>query len=101
MSFEKPPASYPFMEYWVMKKAPTASGIYVLFSTPGFTWEVIYVGASDNIQQSLLGHIEGDIPCIVERQPTSFLFELADPGNRLIRRDSVIGDYGSTCNGPD
>jgi hypothetical protein len=97
MSFDKPPASYPFMEYWVRANAPSASGVYILFSTPGFTWEVIYVGEAEDVQKSLLQHLEGDNACIVDRRPTSFIAERVDAERRRARCDELIGEYSPTC----
>jgi predicted GIY-YIG superfamily endonuclease len=98
MSFEKPPASYPFMDGFIRANAPSASGIYILFSTPGFTWEVIYVGDSDNVQARLLEHLNGDNACISERGPTAFICEQHDAERRQARRDELIGEYNPTCN---
>jgi GIY-YIG catalytic domain len=98
MSFDKPPASNPFMEYWVKTNAPSESGVYILFSTPGFTWEIIYVGDADDIQKRLLDHLGGDNPCITERQPTAFICERVEAARRRARRDELIGEYSPTCN---
>ena len=98
MSFEKPPASSPFMEGFIKANAPAESGVYILFSTPGFTWEVIYVGEADNVRQSLLDHLNGDNACINERSPTSFICEKVAAEGRRMRRDELIGEYNPTCN---
>ena len=98
MGFNRPPASYPFMEGWVKANAPASSGIYVLFSTPGFTWEVIYVGDSDNVRERLLEHLRGDNPCIAEKNPTSFIAEEVPAERRAERRDILIGEYDPLCN---
>ena len=86
------------MEYWAKTNAPSASGDYILCSTPGFTWEVIYVGDADDIKKKLLDHLNGDIPCITQTSPTAFMFELADAARRTERRDELIGEYSPTCN---
>ena len=98
MSFDKPPASYPFIDYRVKANAPSSSGVYILFSTPGFTWEVIYVGDADNVRERLLEHLRGDNPCITEKGPTAFISEQVDADHRAARRDELIGEYSPTCN---
>ena len=86
------------MENWVKTQAPSSSGVYILFSTPGFTWEVIYVGEAEDIQKRLLDHLRGDNPCIAKRQPTAFICEVADADHRTARRNELIGEYDPTCN---
>jgi predicted GIY-YIG superfamily endonuclease len=98
MSIEQPPASYPFMEGSVRANAPAESGVYILFSTPGFTWEIIYVGDADDVQKRLLEHLDGDNPCITQRGPTAFITERVDREHRQDRRDSLIGEYDPRCN---
>jgi len=56
------------------------------------------VGEAEDIQKRLLEHIRGDNPCITERQPTAFIFELADADHRVARRNELIGEYDPTCN---
>jgi hypothetical protein len=96
MGFDNPPVKYPFMEPFVKLNAPSVSGVYILFSTPGLTWEVIYVGDADDVKGRLLDYLRGDIPCITERGPTAFICEQVDAEKRAARRDQLIGEYTPT-----
>jgi hypothetical protein len=91
------PNRYAYTELCVEKHCPAASGVYVLYSTGGFTWEVIYVGEAEDVQKSLLQHLEGDNACIVDRRPTSFIAERVDAERRRARCDELIGEYSPTC----
>jgi excinuclease UvrABC nuclease subunit len=86
-----------YSEDCVAKHCPAASGVYVLYSTGGFTWEVIYVGEAENIRDSLLGHLRGDNPCIAQQQPMAFMYELVGTESRAVRRKELISQYDPTC----
>jgi hypothetical protein len=86
-----------YTELCVEKHCPAASGVYVLYSTGGFTWEVIYVSESENLRQSLLGHLRGDNPCIAQRQPMAYMYDLVDAEHLARRRDEMISLYDPTC----
>jgi hypothetical protein len=91
------PNRYAYTELCVEKHCPAASGVYVLYSTGGFTWEVIYVGESGDIRESLLGHLRGEVPCIAQRQPTAYMYELLDGEQRLRRHDEMMSLYDPAC----
>jgi excinuclease UvrABC nuclease subunit len=86
-----------YTELCVEKHCPAASGVYVLYSTGGFTWEVIYVGESEDLRQSLLGHLRGDNPCISKRQPMGYMYELVDAERRALHRIELASQYDPTC----
>jgi hypothetical protein len=78
----------------VKEHAPAASGVYGISNAA----EWIYIGETDNIQDSLLGHLrESDTP-LSGRQGTGFVFELCDQTRRPLRQDRLILEYEPTCN---
>jgi hypothetical protein len=91
------PTGEAFTLACVEKNAPAASGVYVLYSTGGFTWKVIYVGESEDIRKSLLGHLGGDNPCIFNQKPAAYMYELIDPCPRALRRKELAMEYDPTC----
>ena len=52
----------------VFDKAPKASGVYSIFTSK--RW--VYVGESDDIQQSLFNHLNEPSPCLQRFTPLSF-----------------------------
>ena len=74
--------------------APVSSGVYGMSNAH----EWIYIGESDNIQTALQGHL-GDVGTpIMEREPTGFVFEVCDSGQRLARQGRLVSEYGPACN---
>jgi len=74
--------------------APATSGVYGISNAR----EWIYIGESDNIQSSLLSHLQSLNTPLMKRGPTGFVFEICDPGNRSSRQDRLVGEYGPACN---
>ncbi len=78
----------------VRANAPTRSGIYGISNAR----EWIYIGATDNIQASLLRALQQSDSAILRRYPTGFVFELCDPIERLARHNRLILEYEPVCN---
>lgn len=67
------PIEYPFNMHGVKENAPPQSGVYALCD--GDKW--VYLGASDNLQDSLLAHLNPSTNAYIDSaSPTTFSFEL-------------------------
>ncbi len=87
-------APHAFSLVSVQRNAPALSGVYGLSNAR----EWIFVGETDNIKATLLGHLRGaDMP-LLEQGPTGFSFELCLPYNRLSRQERLIQEYHPVCN---
>jgi len=92
MPFERfTPRSFTHVS--IRANAPAAAGIYGVSNA----LEWIYIGASDNIQASLLHELDGDSG-VLQRGPTGFVFELCGPAGRLARQGRLIQEYEPVCN---
>jgi hypothetical protein len=78
----------------VRANAPIASGIYGI--TNAREW--IYIGETDNIQGTLLSHLQEPDTSLMKRLPTGFVFEVCDRANRPFRQDRLVIEYEPTCN---
>lgn len=78
----------------VRQFAPTSSGVYAL--TNAVEW--LYIGETDNIQESLLQHLRQADPALLNQHPTGFVYEICDRAKRSGRQDSLIQEYGPACN---
>jgi hypothetical protein len=93
MPFDKPtprsltPAS-------IRAHAPIASGLYGISNAR----EWIYIGETDNIQGTLLSHLEEPGTSLMQRRPTGFVFELCDREHRPVRQDRLVTEYWPACN---
>lgn len=74
--------------------APEASGVYGISNAR----EWIFIGESDNIQNSLLQHVSDAKSEIKSRQPTGFSYELCPANSRQSRQDFFIVQYQPVCN---
>jgi len=74
--------------------APTTSGVYGISNRS----EWIYIGATDNIQDALLTHLQETGTSLMKRQPTGFVFEVCDQVRRSTRQDRLVIEYDPTCN---
>jgi hypothetical protein len=74
--------------------APTASGVYGISNAR----EWIYIGETDNIQGTLLSHLQDSDTSVMKRQPTGFVFEVCDRARRPVRQDRLVLEYEPTCN---
>src|SRR5712692_1573707 len=74
--------------------APTASGVYGISNAR----EWIYIGETDNIQGTLLAHLQQRDTSLMQRQPTGFVFEVCEGVRRQARQDRLVLEYEPTCN---
>jgi hypothetical protein len=93
MGYE-PGETYAFLYQAVQEKAPRASGVYTIYNSQ--RW--VYVGESDDIQQSLFEHLNKPSVCMARFSPLSFSFELALAAPRLSRRQTLITELEPACN---
>lgn len=75
--------------------APILSGVYGISNAR----EWIYIGETDNIQGSLLTHLQEDRTALMKREPTGFVFEICERAQRASRQDRLVVEYGPACNG--
>jgi excinuclease UvrABC nuclease subunit len=78
----------------VLANAPAASGIYGISNSRAW----IYIGETDNIQASLLSHLQDRDSALMRRQPTGFVFEVCDPARRPARQDRLVSEYEPAYN---
>jgi hypothetical protein len=78
----------------VRAHAPAASGIYGVSNAR--QW--IYIGETDNIQDSLLHDLRQSGSAILTKRPTGFVFEFCVPERRLGRQSRLISEYAPACN---
>ena len=85
--------TYLFTFEAVREEAPTASGLYGLY-TAG-RW--VYIGESADIRQSLFRHLNAPSPSMNRFGPLSFSFELAPAEDRVLRHRALIADLDPAC----
>jgi|KBSMisStandDraft_5_1062788.scaffolds.fasta_scaffold3843720_1 hypothetical protein len=84
---------YMFTFEAVRRKAPRASGVYTIYTAR--RW--VYVGESDDIQQSLFRHLNTPNDIINQFGPLSFSFELAPADKRRARRQALVAKLAPAC----
>jgi hypothetical protein len=84
-----------FIAAAVYEHAPALSGVYGLSN--GRRW--VYIGETDNIQQTLLAHLSQLDPLLREQRPTGFVFEVCDRAERSRRQNRLILEYHPACTG--
>jgi hypothetical protein len=84
---------YAFTHRAVIEKAPKASGVYYIFTSK--RW--VYVGESDDIQQSLFTHLNEPSLCLQRFGPLSFSFELTSPAERRGTVGALIAARNPAC----
>ena len=77
----------------VFDNAPKASGVYSIFTSR--KW--VYVGESDDIQQSLFNHLNQPASCLQRFSPLSFSFELKAPAERRAALVALVAARKSAC----
>lgn len=80
------PKSYSFSRFSILLNAPAEPGVYLLHNSA----RCIYIGETDNIRQSVLGHLRGDTPWITIFNPGGFSFELCSEASRVQRRNELV-----------
>lgn len=78
--------SYSFTQLSILLHAPARAGVYHLHTTA----RCIYIGETENIRQSLLGHLRGDIPWITVWDPSGFSFGLCSGSSRVQRKKELV-----------
>lgn len=73
----------------VWADAPASSGVYGISNSR----EWLYIGETDDIRASLLGHLQESDSALMKKCPTGFVFELCGPGRRMVRRKRLITEY--------
>jgi hypothetical protein len=74
-------------------KAPNASGVYTIFTSR--RW--LYVGESDDMKQSLFGHLNAPSSCLAKRGSLSFSFEVIAAEHRVDRQRALIAALAPAC----
>jgi hypothetical protein len=74
--------------------APEVSGVYGISNAR--QW--IYIGVTDNIRVSLLGHLQEPATSVMQCVPTGFVYEACEQGRRSSRQDRLILEYEPACN---
>lgn len=69
------PHHHSFDSQTISQYTPNRSGVYGLYAAE--QW--VYIGASHDIQTSLLAHLYGDNECITRLKPSQFVFEVCPP----------------------
>jgi hypothetical protein len=85
--------SYMFTFEAVREKAPSASGVYTIY-TPR-RW--VFVGESEDIRESLLRHLNDPGASMNRFGPLSFSFELAPAAERVARQRELISELEPAC----
>ncbi len=78
----------------VQTYAPVMSGVYGISNAR----EWIYIGETNNIQSSLLTHLENQQTPLMEREPTGFVFEVCEEARRAARQNRLVFEYKPSCN---
>ena len=86
--------TYVFGYQAVQDKAPSESGVYTIYSAR--RW--VYVGESQDIRQSLFGHLNEPDTCIGRWGPLSFSFETIPTADRGSRRHALVAELQPVCN---
>jgi len=85
--------TYPFTFEAVCEKAPSASGLYSIYTSQ--LW--VYVGEGDDIRQSLFRHLNEPSASMNRFGPLSFSFELAPAAERKARQQALIAELEPAC----
>jgi len=85
--------SYAFGYRAVQDKAPKASGVYTIYTSR--QW--LYVGESEDVQESLFRHLNEPIACLAQRGPLSFSFQVVPQAERAGRHQALVSALGPAC----
>jgi len=84
----------PFNARGVQQFSPAASGIYGISNAR----EWLYIGESEDIQGSLMAHLEDSTGSVMKQAPTGFVYEVCNGGRRPSRQDRLVQEYGPLFN---
>ena len=78
----------------VMRNAPEESGVYGLYSHN--RW--VYIGHRSNIRKALLEYLSGQMPYVLQWQPSYFVFEPLPYRERIARHKELVARHHPVCN---
>ena len=85
--------TYAFGYRAVQDRVPNISGVYTIHSAQ--RW--LYVGESEDIQQSLFRHLNEPSTCMARRGALSFSFEVVPPTERVGRQRALVAALAPEC----
>jgi hypothetical protein len=91
------PKSHSYNQLSIFLRAPAKSGIFLLHNS----FRCIYIGESENIRQSLLGHPRGEPPWVSVWDPDRFSFELCSESARVHRKNQLTLQFRPVIEYPD
>lgn len=89
MAWQANGAYYSFREDMIRLHAPPVSGVYGLYN---FRHQIL-IGASEDIRNALLRHLQKTNFRFRRFAPTGFVFELCPPEDRASRAEELIREY--------
>jgi excinuclease UvrABC nuclease subunit len=90
-----PAVPRPFTSAGVFQHAPASPGVYGI--TNAAEW--IYIGTSENLQDTLMRHIGEQGTPIAAHRPSGFVFETCSPAQLSTRLARLVLEYEPVCNG--
>lgn len=78
----------------IQRNAPPRAGLYGISNAR----EWIFIGETENIQHSLLNHLQEGPAALMDRGATGFVFELCTVAARPHRHDRLVFEYDPVCN---
>jgi hypothetical protein len=85
---------FTFSPVSVQRNAPSMPGVYGLSNAR----EWVYVGATDDIRASLLGHLREGDTILKSRAPTGFTFEICHTSQMAARVSRLVTELAPVCN---
>src|ERR1035437_8892042 len=85
---------FSFSRVSVQRNAPSMPGVYGLSNAR----EWVFVGGSDDIRATLLGHLQEGNTTLKSRAPTGFTFEICHPSQRAGRVSRLVAELSPVCN---
>ena len=79
----------------IRTNSPALPGVYGLSNSR----EWIFIGMSDNIQRTLLEHLQAEGTAVSRRAPSGFVYEVCYSEQQQSRCDRLIAEYRPACNG--
>jgi hypothetical protein len=80
----------------ILAHAPTLPGVYGISNSR--QW--IFIGYTENIQGTLMSHLQETDSQLVRSRPTGFVFEIAWAERQSERCGRLIREYAPVCNNP-
>jgi hypothetical protein len=93
MPFENSIA-HAFTALSIRAHAPAMGGVYGISNAR----EWLYIGQSENIQSTLMNHLQERDSLLVRSSPTGFVYEVSWPERQSERCSRLIREYAPTCN---